>query len=171
MSGYRFDRLKVLIADDSPQMRRILTAILNAFGCTDIVEAENADEAWQGLRVSHPDLLILDHLMPGKDGIAFARDVRNAKDSPSPLIPILMLTAHSRLDVVRLARDAGINEFLAKPVTAETLFKRLRTIIEAPRPFVRTKTYFGPDRRRVRKEDYQGPERRADAVKSGNRAS
>lgn len=163
MSGYRFDRLKVLIADDSPQMRRILTAILNAFGCTEVFQAENAADAWDCLRAHRPDLLILDHHMPGKDGVAFAQDIRNSPDSSNPLLPILMLTGHSTMDIVRLARAAGVNEFVAKPVTAETLFTRLRMIIESPRPFVRTKTYFGPDRRRVRKDEYQGPERRAEA--------
>jgi hypothetical protein len=62
---------------------------------------------------------------------------------------------------VRLARDAGVNEFLAKPVSVKAILTRLISVIEHPRPFVRTKTYFGPCRRRRVDDEYRGPERRA----------
>ena len=59
-----------------------------------------------------------------------------------------MLTGHTHIDHVRQARDAGINEFIAKPVSVKTMMTRLVAVIEHPRPFVRTKSYFGPCRRR-----------------------
>jgi hypothetical protein len=65
--------------------------------------------------------------------------------------------------MVRLARDAGINEFLAKPVSVKAIMSRLLAVIEHPRPFVRTKVYFGPCRRRRGAAQYQGPERRSTA--------
>jgi len=61
---------------------------------------------------------------------------------------------------VRQARDAGTNEFLAKPVSANAILTRLLAVIEHPRPFVRTKVYFGPCRRRRTRDEYEGPERR-----------
>ena len=72
-----------------------------------------------------------------------------------------MLTGHTSIERVRAARDAGVNEFLAKPVSAKAILTRLISVIEHPRPFVRTKVYFGPDRRRHRDGGYHGPERRA----------
>jgi hypothetical protein len=63
---------------------------------------------------------------------------------------------------VEAARDAGVTELLAKPVTAGHLFARIAEIVERPRAFVRTDTYFGPDRRRHRAEGYPGPWRRAE---------
>jgi DNA-binding response OmpR family regulator len=74
-----------------------------------------------------------------------------------------MLTGHTSLDHVRQARDAGINEFIAKPVSVKTLMSRLVAVIESPRPYVRTKVYFGPCRRRRGVEEYRGPERRAES--------
>jgi DNA-binding response OmpR family regulator len=63
---------------------------------------------------------------------------------------------------VQQARDAGINEFLAKPVSVKAMLARLTAVIEYPRPFVRTANYFGPCRRRRNSEDYAGPERRSE---------
>ena len=73
---------------------------------------------------------------------------------------MIMLTGHTQIDQVRQARDAGINEFLAKPVSVKTIMTRLVAVIEHPRPYVRTKAYFGPCRRRRGSEEYRGPERR-----------
>ena len=63
-------------------------------------------------------------------------------------MPIIMITAHSERPRIIAARDAGINEFVMKPVSAKTLFSRLNAVIEHPRRFVRIEEYFGPDRRR-----------------------
>lgn len=59
-----------------------------------------------------------------------------------------MLTGYTEHQQVVEARDAGVNEFLAKPISAKPLYQRLAAIIDNPRSFVRTKSYFGPDRRR-----------------------
>jgi len=95
------------------------------------------------------------------DGIDFTRMVRTAPDSPNPFVPIIMLTAHSSMERVIQARDSGVNEFLAKPVTAKGLYNRIATVIESPRQFVRASEYFGPDRRRSVKE-FMGMDRRSD---------
>ena len=63
------------------------------------------------------------------------------------------------------ARDAGINEFIAKPVSVKTMMSRLVAVIEHPRPYVRTTVYFGPCRRRRSAEEYRGPERRSESPK------
>ena len=61
MSGYRFDRLKVLVVDDNAHMRKLVTTILQAFGVVQIYEAENGQRAWSVLRESNPDVLVLCH--------------------------------------------------------------------------------------------------------------
>jgi hypothetical protein len=58
------------------------------------------------------------------------------------------------------ARDAGVNEFLAKPVTARGVIHRINLIVEHPRPYIRCETYFGPDRRRRQDPGFDGPWRR-----------
>jgi DNA-binding response OmpR family regulator len=87
------------------------------------------------------------------------RLVRTGKDSPNPFVPIIMLTGHTEMHRVIEARDAGVHEFLAKPISAKGLYSRVKSIIERPRPFIRAGLYFGPDRRR-RQIDWKGPERR-----------
>ena len=71
-----------------------------------------------------------------------------------------MLTGHSEKRRVTVARDAGVTEFLAKPISAKGLYQRILNVVANPRPFIKTKTYFGPDRRRNTTNAYIGPERR-----------
>ena len=70
-----------------------------------------------------------------------------------------MLTAHSEPRAIEHARDAGVHEIMAKPVSATKLNVKIKKIIEHPRAFIRTEDYFGPDRRR-QDPNYRGPERR-----------
>jgi CheY-like chemotaxis protein len=161
MSGYRFDRLKILVVDDNQHMRKLVATILQAFGTTQIFEAPDGEHAWPILRATNPDVVMLDWQMEGMNGLDFARMVRTSPNSPNPFVPIIMLTGHTHVDHVRQARDAGVNEFLAKPVSVKAILTRLISVIEHPRPFVRTKTYFGPCRRRRGGDEYRGPERRA----------
>jgi hypothetical protein len=58
------------------------------------------------------------------------------------------------------ARDAGVTEFLCKPISAKALYERILNVVANPRPFIKSKTYFGPDRRRGVNPNYVGPERR-----------
>lgn len=160
MGSYKFEALKVLVVDDSPHMRKILTTTLGAFGCKTIWEAACGHSAMQRLREMVPDILVIDLSMPNMDGLEVTRQIRTGKDSPCPFLPIIMLTGHTDLDTVKAARDAGITEFLAKPISPLALLKRIHAVIESPRPFVRTQMYFGPDRRRLKRDVYQGPERR-----------
>jgi len=71
-----------------------------------------------------------------------------------------MLTGHTERANVREARDAGITEFLAKPISARNIYARILQVVANPRPFVRCKKYVGPCRRRV-DLPFEGPERRA----------
>lgn len=147
-SRYDFDRLSVLVLDDNKHMRTLVQSILHALGIKNVREAGDAAEAFKELQRFNADLIITDWHMEPLDGLDFVRLVRTAKDSANPYIPIIMLTGHTELLRVIEARDAGVNEFLAKPISAKGLFSRMISVVERPRPFIRTKTYFGPDRRR-----------------------
>jgi CheY-like chemotaxis protein len=161
MSGYRFDRLKILVVDDNAHMRKLVVTILQAFGAIQIFEADSGERAWVQLREHNPDVVVLDWMMEGMSGLDLVRQVRNSEQTPNPFVPVIMLTGHTHIDRVRQARDAGVNEFLAKPVSVKAILSRLISVIEHPRPFVRTKSYFGPCRRRRGADEYRGPERRA----------
>ena len=162
MSGAGFENLKALIVEDNAHMRSLLRALLNSVGIKDIAEAPHGVSALQILRERKSDLVLSDMAMKPMDGLEFTRQVRNSDSSPNPFVPIIMITGHTEKHRVEAARDAGVTEFLAKPITAANLFARIAEIVERPRAFVRCESYFGPDRRRRMIEDYAGPWRRAD---------
>ncbi|MFP1133184.1 response regulator [Asticcacaulis sp. W401b] len=148
-----------LLVDDNHHMVVIIKTILRGFGAQKVIEARDAPEAFDTLKTNPIDIIICDYQMPVLDGIEFVQMVRNSTDSPNRHIPIIMLTAHSERTRVISARDAGATEFCTKPVTATELYKKVREIINSPRPFIKAPGYFGPDRRR-RIDSYNGEDRR-----------
>lgn len=146
--------LSVLIVDDSPHMRAITAAVLDGVGIRRVREAGDVEEALEILRNHKVDLAIVDYKMAPLNGVEFVRLVRNSPDSLDPFLPVIMLTGHADKRRICEARDAGVTEFLAKPVAPKALIARLQGVILKPRPFVKLETYFGPDRRRI---DRPGP--------------
>jgi two-component system chemotaxis response regulator CheY len=152
--------IRILIVDDNHHMINIVKTILRGFGVKEFHEARDPVDALDILRNSGIDLIVTDFAMEPINGNEFVRLVRTADDSPNRLIPIIMLSAYSERSNVEEARDVGVNEFCAKPVTATELYKKVCAVVNYPRPFVRTGAYFGPDRRRRKNNSYGGEERR-----------
>jgi CheY-like chemotaxis protein len=164
MAPAGFESLKALIVEDNTHMRSLLRALLNSAGIKDISEAINGLAGLEALRERKIDLVLTDLAMAPMDGLELTRHVRNDEKSPNPFVPIIMITGHTERYRVEAARDAGVTEFLAKPVTAHNLFARITEILDRPRAFVRCDSYFGPDRRRQEIETYAGPRRRAEEL-------
>jgi two-component system, chemotaxis family, chemotaxis protein CheY len=162
MVRYKLQDIVVLLVDDNRHTRALIRDLLRVMGVGRVIEATDGMTGFQQLRASEPDIVITDLMMQPVDGLQFVRMVRNERRSPAPFIPIIMVTGFSDKQRVEEARDAGVSEFLAKPVTIEALNARIETIINRPRPFIRTGDFFGPDRRR--REEMPPPEgdRRAD---------
>ncbi len=160
MTDYDIKNLKIMVLDDDANMRHLITTILSSLGVLDISPAATADNGFGQLYEFEADLIICDLRMEPTDGIEFTHMVRTRDDSPNRYVPIIMLTGHAEKTAVEKARDAGVHEFLAKPVSATKLYAKIKNIIEHPRDFIRTEDYFGPDRRRRDDPDYNGPERR-----------
>lgn len=161
----RFQRLTVLIVEDSQPMREVLRAILQAIGIKNIIDARDGLHAIRKLSQYQVDLIITDWVMEEMDGLTFTRWVRTSRDSPDEFLPIIMVTGHTEEQKIKLARDAGVTEFMAKPLTGVGLLQRICAVVENPRPFVRTDNYFGPDRRR-KVEPYDGEERRESELRN-----
>ena len=157
----RYDLLRILIVDDNHYMRVLLAEILRAIGVKEIHEANDGAEGLQMMRTHAIDIVMTDLSMQPLDGIDFVRLLRNSPDSPNQMAPVIMITGHSTAQRVSEARDAGVNEFLAKPLTARGVIERIGQVVEHPRPYVRTGDYFGPDRRRRQDPAYEGPWRRS----------
>jgi CheY-like chemotaxis protein len=160
MTAARWENLRVLVVDDNQHMLHIVRTLLRSFGITMTEEARDPADAFETFRGVPVDIVIVDYMMDVLDGLDFVRLVRSGNDSPNPFVPIIMLTAYSERSRIIEARDAGVTEFLCKPVTAVDLYRKIQSVIERPRPFVRTGMYFGPDRRRHTKQEHTGEERR-----------
>lgn len=159
IKAYDLSRIDCLLVDDHREMRTLLQALLRGLGVNRIRAAVDGTAALRKLREQPADLVITDWKMAPMDGLDLVRELRDEFRSPCPTVPIIMITAHTERERVAEARDVGVTEFLAKPVTIDALYKRLVSVIEDPRDFVRTKHYFGPDRRRKQRE-FEGEDRR-----------
>ena len=152
--------IKFLIVEDNAFITVVLRGVLRALGCRNTMIASDGAQALKLMRLANPDIVITDWEMQPIDGVEFAKMVRTASDSSNPLVPIIMLSGHSEARRVLAARDAGVNEFVVKPVSAANLLSRIQSVIERPGPYIRTNSFFSPDRRR-KQLPYQGPDQRA----------
>jgi two-component system chemotaxis response regulator CheY len=155
-----FTRLRFLIIEDNAHMRRILRTLLHGFGSREVYEAEDGAAGLESFVHCMPDIVITDWAMPIFDGLELTQMIRQPGANANPYVPIIMLTGHSEKKRVVSARDAGVTEFLAKPISAKSLYQRVLNIVVNPRPFIKSKSFFGPDRRRNTLMKYSGPERR-----------
>jgi CheY-like chemotaxis protein len=141
---FLIQQLRVLLVDDNPFMRSVVRGLLANIGVKKIDEASDGISALELIRITNPDVLILDWEMPLLNGPELVRIVRSPGVFPTPDLPIIMLTAHGERWRILESAKLGVNEFLCKPVSAKALFDRLISILLNPRESVRLGSYYGP---------------------------
>lgn len=159
MTDYDVSELGVLLVDDCQPMRLLMRSVLRALGVSRFAEARDGVEALKRFVEFDPDIVFVDHRMEPMGGVELTRNIRAGEKGIDPYIPIIMVSGYSDLHRILEARDAGVSEYLAKPISAKLLYMRICSVIENPRPFIRTESFFGPDRRR-RPVEHGGDERR-----------
>ena len=117
---------RFLIVDDMATMRRIIRSILNQLGYQNIDEAEDGRVALQKLKQQKYDFVITDWNMPNMTGIELVQAIR--KDPDLKHLPVLMVTAEGKEENVIMALKAGVNNYIVKPFTPETLKQKLEQI-------------------------------------------
>jgi len=158
---YDLSVLKAMFVDDSPYMRRLIHDLLIVMGFGEVITAEDGESGLILYKEEIPDILITDASMQPMDGYEFSRRIRTDPTNPNLYVPIIMLSGHVEMANVERARDNGITEYLAKPVSADSLQQRVISVIEQPRQFVKVGSYFGPDRRRHTDDLFADENRRA----------
>jgi len=120
---------RALVVDDEPDLRRIVRMTLERsdLGLT-VITAQDAEEALALAQLERPDVVILDLSMPGMDGFELCRRLR--KDSATQAVPIVILTGMSTPDRIARGREAGADEFVAKPFHRADFVERIRGVIE-----------------------------------------
>lgn len=144
-----FASLKVLVVDDSPEMRRLLTALLDVMGIGEVICASDGIAGLRLFSEHAPDLVITDGTMQPMDGYEMTRAIRALRNPDDPPghggdVPVLMLSGHMGADIVARARDEGVTDYIVKPVTPALLYERLLEAVSKPVHVVETPTYRGP---------------------------
>ncbi|WP_296817645.1 response regulator [Brevundimonas sp.] len=139
---------RVLVVDDNPHARQLIASVLRAAEVRSVSFASNGAEGLRVLADWAPDAIIADLEMEPIDGLKFTRAVRAHDHDLIATIPIVMVTSRTDLASVMQARDAGVDEFVAKPITVRNLVERFEAALLQRRDFVRTPHYVGPCRRR-----------------------
>ena len=119
--------LRILIVDDFSTMRRIVKNLLNDLGFHNTSEADDGNTALPLLKNGNFEFLITDWNMPGMPGLDLLKAVR--ADAKLAKLPVLMLTAEAKREQIIEAAQAGVNGYVIKPFTAETLKEKLDKIL------------------------------------------
>lgn len=115
--------MKILIAEDNSTSRRILESILVKWSYK-VISARNGNEAWEKLQEKDaPRLIILDWMMPGKNGVELCRELR-ARGNAEPMYIILLTARDDKKDIVE-GLSAGADDYIAKPFNTEELRARI----------------------------------------------
>lgn len=120
--------MKVLVVDDFSTMRRIVKNLLTELGFTNIVEADDGATALPMLEQGGIDFLVTDWNMPKMPGIDLLKQVRANPDLAN--MPVLMVTAEAQREQIMEAAQAGVNGYVVKPFTADTLKEKIDKIFE-----------------------------------------
>ncbi|MBT3306447.1 MAG: response regulator [Alphaproteobacteria bacterium] len=147
MQSYNLSKINVLILENNLLIRRLMTGVFHEFGVKKGLSTSNPDAAFEMFTDKTPDIIISDW-SPELDGISFIKRIRQAPESPNPYVPIIVCSGNTETQHVLAARDAGMSEYLVKPVSAKSIYTRICSIIEKSQTFVRHGDFFGPDRRR-----------------------
>jgi two-component system, NtrC family, nitrogen regulation response regulator NtrX len=118
----------VLIADDEPNLRRMLASLLRAEGYR-TREASRGDDAVAAVQEEEPDVLLLDLVMPGMDGVAALERLHEV----APSLPVLMMSGRATLSDAVRATKLGAVQFLEKPLSPEAVLVALRAAVELRR--------------------------------------
>ncbi|HOZ28187.1 MAG TPA: response regulator [Hyphomonadaceae bacterium] len=154
--------LQVLVADSNAFSRGLIGEILRSLNVTNISSARSEEMAANFL-IERPTDMILVSWEEGDafDGLGFVRKMRKHEDDRIRRLPVVLITAGLTRQMVINGRDAGVDEFLAKPISPMAMRQRLEMVVETPRPFIDCNVFLGPCRRRKNPADYYGAKRRA----------
>lgn len=160
MKHGKLDNLKVLVVDDEKLIKKLVCEVLSKLGFYHIKLASSGREAMELVEEFDFDFIITDWHMKDLNGIDLIRHVRSSPLSKNGRIPFIMLTGNSEARDVIEARDAGVNEYVIKPFSVDQLVRRVRSIIERPKPYVVSPAYTGPSRRHKNDPPPHGTDRR-----------
>lgn len=118
---------KILIIEDEPAIRELIKMALQEVGYSNIIEAENGETGLKLAASRQVDLILLDLMLPGIDGLKVCRTLKAASETKH--IPIVMLTAKSEESDVVLGLEMGASDYITKPFSRKILCARVRALL------------------------------------------
>jgi two-component system, chemotaxis family, chemotaxis protein CheY len=155
-----YTQLRILHLADTQHAGKLLREVLGVFKIKSIRTCSTPDEAYQMAQCFPFDLGIIEWVKEPNEAIDLVARIRRDPDSPNPFLPLIMTVDRADPKVIRKARDSGVNELVARPMSLKALSSRMAFIFDNPRAFVRSEMYFGPCRRR-KQVPYKGEDKRA----------
>jgi two-component system chemotaxis response regulator CheY len=120
---------RILIAEDNPNLRKVIVAIVKKIGYQHVMEAEDGEIAWQFITRGGVDLVLTDWAMPGLDGVQLLRKVRKS-NAPTRDIPFLMITAADTKNAIVEAGKEGVDAYIIKPFSVTTISEKIKEALE-----------------------------------------
>tara|TARA_B100000315_G_scaffold236682_1_gene252741 strand:+ start:11043 stop:11561 length:519 start_codon:yes stop_codon:yes gene_type:complete len=162
--AYNFSEITLFIVEENPFLREMLSDLLKQFKPKRIYTESKCDIAVERIAEIMPDIIFASWT-PMSDIIHLFKNIRHSPNENLSEIPIIAITSYTEKKYVIAARDLGMSEYLALPLSAKSIYARICKLIENPRQFVRSENYCGPDRR-VKKIVFPGEDRRKQSEES-----
>lgn len=152
-------KVTILIVDPNEFSRTFIKSICRNLHFGNILTTANTNEAFELLKANAVHLIVCDWALAPLSSIEFSKQVRNSQMANNA-VPIIILTSTGSPEAIVAARDAGVDDYLTRPIVMRRLLNSFVSVLCLPRTFIKSKTYVGPNRRR-KKMPHNGPERRA----------
>ncbi|HTP77089.1 MAG TPA: hypothetical protein VMJ73_08905 [Rhizomicrobium sp.] len=157
--------LRVLVVGGKPSSVQILRTVFGVAGINNVVTVAESRIAVNLLCSERFAAVFCDDRCESVAGQPFPLAARRGTGLLNPMVPIFLLCSAARRRQVEHARDTGITDVLARPVSAATILRKLRIALVKPRPFIAAPDFFGPDRRVREHGPIAGEERRRRSAK------
>lgn len=117
---------KIIYAEDSDSLVKLMTYKLQNEGF-DLTVFTNGENVYETVIAEKPDLVILDLMMPIKDGLTILKEIKSNPETSS--IPVIMLTTNAEEDTILKALESGANEYITKPFSTAVLLAKIKKIL------------------------------------------
>ena len=170
MAASELSQIRVLIIDENGHGISLLRSILIQLGVKDTVALRSTEQALQVLRENKFDVVFVDDLATPLSPVGFVKALRRDLTTQDVTVPVVLVSGGASRTHIEDVRDAGANDAIAKPVSVETVERKLRSLVLEPQAFVTARTFLGPDRRRGerRGDRREGEERRGQRESDAN---
>ena len=150
MTEVLFRNRRILIVEGKSGDAKLLRSVLINIGVVSVTIAGHTERALDLLRSTEFQAVFCDGALAPLDAVGFAIALRRSDAVRNPRIPVFMVSDRVYRSQVEAGRDSGINDFIVRPLSTETIRRKLLAVLSSPKTFIRNDAFCGPDRRRKR---------------------